>query len=451
MKRPNVLWIQTDEQRPDSLSCYGAPWAYTPSAGRLAVRGTTFHECHVQSPVCVPSRTSMLMCRYPHELGVIFNDKAHQDGVIDPREHSFVNCFAEAGYRTASIGKWHTPNHPTWQENVAFEYFGDKADYYTVYPPYSAAGQRVVNRKGRNPIILGGIYPFHDWGLTPASHVTDLAIEWLRKASTVDQPFLLRVSHLWPHTPVLVPKPWDSLYAPEELPFRPFNRQAYESRSAFDRDFSDTQQCAHLSEKEWRRIKADYYGLCAYVDHEIGRLLRVVDELGLAEHTIIAFNSDHGKSLGEIGLSEKGNFDRQVWRVPFILAGPGVPKDEHRHDLMELIDFGSTLASLAGVDLSPGMRGRDLFSSEEPEAVFGILELDGQLRAAVRTARYRYDCTLSRGGMNTRPHERDPNLIDLQNDPLEENNLIHTPQYAPVASEMHQRLEEWWAISSPAQ
>ena len=109
-KRPNVLWIQTDEHRPDSLGCYGSEWARTPNLDKLAARGAVFHECHVQSPTCVPSRTSMLTCKYPQELNVLENSPAFRDGFLGADEKLIPNLFADAGYQTASIGKWHTPS-----------------------------------------------------------------------------------------------------------------------------------------------------------------------------------------------------------------------------------------------------------------------------------------------------------------------------------------------------
>jgi len=451
--RPNILWIQTDEQRPDSLECHGSSWARTPNLDQLARQGTVFHECHVQSPLCTPSRTSMLMGRYPQETNVLSNAPQFQDGYLHSSDKSFVNLFADAGYRTASIGKWHTPNHPTWQENEDFILFDisgtgkgrvEVADCFSLVPPYSEPEHRVIKREGPSPIIMSGVYPYHDWGATPSSHITDRAIAWLRDASTGDKPFLLRVSHLWPHSPVLVPPPWDKVCAPGDMPYRPLNRQAQAGRAAYDRDLIASVGATELPEAAWRRIMADYYGLCAHVDHEVGRLLRALDSFGLSENTIVAYNADHGKSLGEIGLSEKGCFDREVWRVPFLLACPGlVPEGAHRQDLMELMDFGPTLCALARVTYPSTMRGRDLFASSEPEMVFGVIEAVGRVRAAVRTRKYRFDCTISRDGEPVAPEACDANLIDLENDPLEEANLAHRPDHAAIAADLYQRVQRW--------
>jgi arylsulfatase A-like enzyme len=130
----------------------------------------------------------------------------------------------------------------------------------------------------------------------------------------------------------------------------------YETRAEYDRRFADRQRGFDIPFATWRQICAYYYGLCAYVDYEIGRLLRALEQLGLAANTIVALNADHGKSLGEAGLCEKGTYDREVWRVPLIISWPGhIPEGEHRHDLVELLDFGSTLCVQAGIAKPPGI------------------------------------------------------------------------------------------------
>ncbi len=443
-RRPNILWIQTDEQRPDSLGCYGSQWARTPNVDRLAASGVTFTECHVPSPVCVPSRTSMLFCQPPMQTGIFENSPAFKDGFVDPDKKTWVNLFSEAGYRTASYGKWHTPNHPTWQENQLFHIYNKVTGYYNMTPPYKEADYDVIQCPGLWSILLAGRYPRHDWGVTPSSHVTDWGIDWLRRNGQGEEPWLLRISHTWPHTPVLVPEPWDKLYALEDVPCHALNRAMYEGRAAYDRWFSDEQKGFDLSMDQWRRICRDYYALCAYVDHEVGRLVHALEELGLMENTIIAFNADHGRSNGEIGLTQKGTYDREVWRVPFIMAGPGLPQGEVRNDLADLMDFGPTLCAMAGIDLAYGMQGRDLFHSDEPDAVFGVIDIGPYRRAGIRTKRYRFDCTVMHEGERATRDEADPNLFDIEADPEELTNLIHDPVNRALADELHGRIIAWY-------
>jgi choline-sulfatase len=443
--RPNILWIQTDEQRPDSLGCYGSKWARTPNIDRLAAQGTTYHQCHVQSPVCVPSRTSMLSCRYPQEVGIYDNTHAFKDGFLDPNLKMFPNLFADAGYRTASIGKWHTPNHPTWQDNREFVLFNKVANPYRFGPGFSEPEHRVIKNDGQLfSCILSGIYPQHDWGTSPSSHVTDVAVAWLQEAARSRQPWLLRVSHVWPHTPVLVPRPWDKVFAPGDTPCHALNHKMYDGRASYDRWFADGQGGMKLSMDQWRQLAADYYSLCAFVDHEVGRLLHTLEALGMASNTIVAFNSDHGRSMGEIGLTQKGTYDYEVWRVPFILSWPKhIAQGEHKNDLCELIDFGPTLCALAGIAKATGMHGRDLLHSQPPDAVYGIIQTNDYRRAAIRTAKHRFDCTIKYKDKPVGWEECDANLTDVDNDPAEERNLFRDPGMRRLAGELHHRVMKW--------
>ena len=449
-ERQNVLWIQTDEQRPDSLGCYGSDWTRTPNIDALAEGGSVFRECYVQSPMCVPSRTSQLSGRYPQDLGVYSNHPFDVEGVLPTDLKMVPNLFADAGYRTASLGKWHTPRHDTWQELHDFPFFLQIADPLTVHPPFTDRGQRVIKNPGsfqaaaKTPVIIGGTYPHHDWGDDPAQHLTDLSIEWLRHTARSGEPFFLRVSYLWPHTPVLVPEPWDRCYQPDEVPCRALDDVALRDRAAYDRRLAAVEQGMDLPLESWRRAAADYYGLCAYLDHQVGRLVRTLEQLEILDETIVAFSADHGRGMGEVGLCQKGTYDREVWRVPLVLSGTGT-RDGVRTDLCELVDFGRTLCGLVGIEPDPAMRGRDLFASTEPDAVFGVVDMYEDRRAGVRTRRYRYDCTVSSSGRATPPNERDPNLFDLFEDPNETVNLARDPSMAAVVADMNDRVDAWLA------
>ncbi|HUS61933.1 MAG TPA: sulfatase-like hydrolase/transferase, partial [Acidimicrobiales bacterium] len=355
-------------------------------------------------------------------------------------------------------GKWHTPAHPMWQEAVQFYAFADVADATVLHPPYTDEAHHVIKNPGSFmdtvdiPVIIGGVYPHHDWGNDPGSALTEMGIEWLREASKRDEPFLLRVSYAWPHTPVLPPSPWDRLYEPDEVKCNALQQQAHDERSSYDRWLANVEGGMRMTADQWKRAAADYYGLCSYIDHEVGRLMRALRDLGLADDTIVAFNTDHGRAMGEYGHLQKGTFDTEVWRVPFIISAPSdVPKGEHRHDLCELLDFVPTVCSLAGIDLAPGMRGRDLFDATQPEpdAVFGLVDMFAHRRVGVRTKRYRYDCSYlydesyTMQTDKTAGDDRRANLIDLENDPLELHNLINDPSAAAIADELYARLDTW--------
>lgn len=459
-KSPNIIWFHVDEQRPDSLGCYGSIWAKTPNLDRLAKQGAVFQECHVQSPVCVPSRTSQLFCRYPQDVGVYDNKYYYKDGIVNPEWMTFPQIFAANGYRTCSFGKWHTPNHPTWQENTLWQHFAT-VGMYALRNTSLEESHRIVKRPKGSSIILAGIYPHDHWGATSSSQITDMSLRWLEENSQSNQPFFLRVSHLWPHTPVLPPSPWHELYSAEEIPCNLDEyARAKQQRSGFDQMLANGQGGELLDEKTWRWIRQCYYGLCAQLDHQVGRVLHRLDELGLTQNTIIVYSSDHGKHLGEYGCCEKCSFDREVWRVPFIIAGPGVKPGQIRTDLCEAMDLGPTLLSLAGLKSVDSMCGRDLFSSDEPDSVFGVIEMGGKneptrpyakdtqglRRAGIRTKRWRCDFTISlKGGVETKSAKQvDASLFDVKNDPWEMLNLAKQEKHAKILNDLIQRTQEWY-------
>jgi len=488
MANPNILWIQTDEQRPDSLGCYGSAWAKTPYLDRLARRGVVFQNCVCNSPVCVPSRATQLAGRYPLELGTLHNFVFEMDGVYPVGTRTFPEVLAQAGYATASIGKWHTPNHPTWQHNDSLVNLEEYSGYYALNEEYDEQRFHVLKRPGGTPIILAGTYPVAHGH--PSQVITDRAIDWLR-ALPAEQPFLLRVSHNWPHTPVLAPPPFDALYDPDQLPIRYYDDAAYQGRAARDRRVADNMRMRDLSREQVRQVWKDYMGLVACVDHEVGRLLSALQALDLERNTIILFSSDHGKSLGEWGATEKGFFDSEVWRVPFILAGPGIERRGTVTDICELVDTGRTLLHLAGLEAPADYRGRDLLSDSAPEAVYAqIGNPDSQaplfqrsmatrqppgdirgadarvwaslqaaggaprprsqtMRAAIRTARYRMDVDWYREGARVPLTEADGNLFDLQADSGEVRNLWAAPEAQEIVRELWRRLEEWHAGLTP--
>ena len=471
--RYNVLWIQTDEQRPDTLGCYGSAWARTPYVDALAASGVAMTRAFCQAPICCPSRISQLACRYPAELNALSNLGAgHPHGrgrrdVLPADTVTFPELFQQAGYVTANIGKTHTPWHPaTWMHNDDLTIFREDASYTALGPGHDPTALRIVQRPGGHPIIIGGRYPADR--KTPTAEVTDRSLAFLRQHNH-EQPFLLRVSYNHPHTPVLPPAPFDRLYDDVDIPVRYYDPDVYKNRSRWDQAIADRDRMDRLTKSQQRQIWYDYMALAAYVDAEVGRVLAGLDNLGLRDRTIILFSSDHGRALGEWGAGEKCMFDDPVWRVPMVWNCPAIlPASESRDDLCELMDIGPTLLTLAGLEdrIPPIYRGRNLFGdAPAPKAVFGQIgwpdlkteifapsELDSYaqsmngvpvynapMRLAVRTDRYRLDVSWMHEGQRLAP--TDGNLFDLHADPHETTNLWNQPAVASEKSRLLSLLE----------
>ncbi len=456
MSNPNILWFMTDEQRPDSLGCYGSAWAKTPNIDRIAARGTVMQNAVCQSPVCLPSRSSQLCGRYPQEFCCL-NNMLQVAGEGYPEGYtSFTNLLADAGYTTANFGRFHNLDRESFATNVIH---GDASmpecsGCFDFGPGFKEGDYHVIKRPGTHhrPLIIAGTWPGKE---TPSSRAADCAIDFLR-SSQGDHPFLLRVSFPFPHTPTLAPPPFDQLYDPNDLPIQWFEAAARDGRSDYDRVYADLHRMDELNTGQIRQLWKDYMGCCAYVDEQVGRVLAALEATGQLDNTIIIYSTDHGKSLGEWGTGEKGTFDSEVWRVPFIWSWPGhVPEDAVRHEPCEIIDTGRTLFGLLGMaDALPATwRGRDLFSDTVGSgAAFAAIRPPIEdipdfpahlMRVAVRTSQYRMDVNWPLDGQRPAPDEADGNLFDLVEDPQERRNRFSDAQMASVVSELMERLENW--------
>jgi len=451
-RRPNVLWIQTDEQRADSVGCYNAAGALgalpvrTPSLDALAARGAVFLDHHVQSPVCVPSRVCELTSSYPHQTGILNNSVHYTWGRWPEGLVSFPEVFAAAGYATANLGKYHTPHHPTWLENWHFEWFPEEADFFSLAEGFDEAEHEIIHR-GHRPgdVILSGRYPDIHGGRTPQSYLTDHALDWLRAIPHVRRPFLLRVSFLAPHTPVLAPEPFYRMYDPGAMVWDVPSAAVLASRPRFELGSRNPAVYAAHTPDEYRRMRCTYYGLVSHVDQQVGRLLGCLDDLGLMENTIVAYTADHGDLMGEYGQFQKGMFYDITTRVPCILAGPGVGQGERISRLTEGIDFAPTLLRLAGLSVPATMQGRDLFSASPRGDVIGEICLNRGGRAVrrswIRTQAWSLDFTSEIDGVPTCSiEERDGKLIDLCADPLGHANCYDADHRA-VIDELKARFD----------
>ena len=454
MAWPNILWILSDELRTSALGCYGGAWGpvWTPSIDRLAARGVLFEQNFCNSPACVPSRISMLTGAAPERTGIYSNEGSWKSFPIPVRLKTFPEHFADHGYAVASVGKSHHHGdyHP-WPEDLAegsgMHDFGLDSDprLEPIVPPGI-------------PSPVGGVFP-PDRPFPPDA-VTRNALGWLAGHAGGDAPFLLRVSYLQPHTPVLPPAAFRAMYRAEDWPGQNLPR-GY--GSAYEEQWAEVVGGRQLSHAQMQRAQADYHALVTWLDVQVGLVLGALRTLGLEENTIVLFNSDHGASLGENGLLSKIVFAPQSQRVPLIVSWPGhLPEGERRPDLAQNLDLAATLTDLAGIDPLPTAEGRAVFTMPAPEHVFGVVgsgapgttaSVAAQVghwrngggwprRACVRTAQYRLDMNVRQDGAPVAPDEEDIFLADVVADPLEQVNLAGRPAYGNVVATLRESLLE---------
>ena len=441
--RPNVLWLMTDEQRTDSLGCYGSPWARTPSLDRLAEDGVLFRHAVTPAPVCVPARVALLTGRYPCETGVWYN---HGTGTDLP---FLTDGFRRAGYATASFGKQHycTPNRAFDTERQLV--LSDAVHYFNYAEPYRHEEFGVVRypESGRFPWIFGGRFPEAAARTTEAQAI-DAGIEWLSSLPE-DRPFFLRVSFNGPHTPVAPPAPFDALIDPETIALPaeadplPDDAPEWVSEGLYPKAGA-----FRLTSEEVREMRRYYYGEVAFLDQQFGRLLSWLRDRGALEWTIVVFVSDHGTHLGDYGLVQKQTFYEPVVNVPFVFHFPGSVAQGVRVDVpVETRQLLSTLMELCELEGASGWRdsslaetvttGRDPAArpvfSELSIGSFGIRHEDRL--AMVRDGAWKLSLCAD-------PHPREVRLHDLSADSWERTNLAECPAHRETRERLQEALLE---------
>ena len=381
MSKPNVLWICTDQQRWDTLGCYGNEWVSTPNLDRLAAEGTRFDLAFSQSPVCTPSRGAFLTGRYPRTC------RARQNGASIPdTEVLITKLLADAGYICGLSGKLHlslcNPSHigPEGRERRI-------DDGYEVMN-WSHHSGRLGDAQNDYHTWLGkqGLAwhpePFSDSEFISTSMsrdtsqvawCADCADDFIRSRAADGKPWLFSVNPFDPHHPFDPPEEFLRPYLDrlDKIPLPTYTKGELESKPIWQ--LFDHKQGAYggraplfrwsnMNQKEHRLVRAAYWAMCDQIDYHVGRLLTTLEETGQRENTIVIFTSDHGELLGDHGIYLKGPFlyDCSV-RVPLIMSMPGTIKARESSALVELLDLPQTILDALRIEAHPGMMGKSLW------------------------------------------------------------------------------------------
>lgn len=446
--RPNVLFIAIDDQNDWIGHLGGHPLAKTPNIDRLAARGTAFLNAHVQSPLCNPCRTSLLLGLRPTTTGIyglapwFRTVPKWRDRVTLPQH------FAAQGYRTLATGKiYHGGAGGGGGAGKAKRKGPGKApDHGAQDPPEfqvtgKAGGLGAKPEKKLIPPTPMGNHPLMDWGVFPHRdedkgdyHVASWTIEQIQNAPK-DRPFFLAAGFFLPHVPCYATQKWFDLY-PDDDSVLPIVK-------ADDRD--DTPRFSwylhwELPEprlkwvtenNQWRNLVRSYLACTSFVDAQVGRILDALDAAGLAENTIVVLWGDHGWHLGEKGITGKNTLWDDGTRVPLVFAGPGVKPGQRCARPAELLDIYPTLIDLCGLPQRDDLEGISLLSQLEDATAIRerpAITSHNQGNHGIRSERWRY----------IRYADGSEELYDMQADPNEWNNLAGQANYADVIAE-HRR------------
>ena len=431
--QPNILFVYTDDQAGWALGLSGHPHASTPNMDRLFRRGAYLPNSFTVTPVCTPSRTSLITSRYGSELGLTdwLNPRREPRHGLDAEAVTWPELLQAAGYRTGLVGKWHLglldEHHPT---KHGYGYF---------------MGFRGGGTKTADPVLEKEGKDRSFQGLTADILTTD-ALEFLERERA--GPFLLSLHYRAPHTRWLPVAPED--WAPFDglHPIIP------------NPDFP------YLDTERVRRMTREYLASTKSVDRNLGRVLQRLEELGLSETTVVVYTSDHGYNMGHSGVWHKGNghyvmtrnppatanvpdgqrpnmWDRSI-RVPTAVVWPGRIESGTVVDrAITNLDWFPTLVSIAGAKIPPGtvVRGRDLVplllgtAEAWDDEVYGEYSTHHQSRThmrMLRTPRWK----LVRDFLNPGRDE----LYDLAADPEETTNLVYHPKAQAARERLGARL-----------
>ncbi len=431
--KPNILFIAIDDQNDWIGHLGGHPMAKTPNIDKLAARGTSFLNAHCNSPLCNPSRTSLMLGLRPTTTGIYglvpwFRTLPGLKDRVSLPQH-----FANQGYLTAATGKiYHLGTGGGGKAKAA----GTLEFQVTA----ALGGVGTTPPKKLIPPTPMGNNPLMDWGVWPLDNddtgkgdykVASWTVDQIKNAPK-DRPFFISAGFFLPHVPCYATQKWFDLY-PDDDSILP---------KVLENDRDDTPRFSwYLHWKlpeprlkwvqenhQWRNLVRSYLACTSFVDSQVGRLLDALDETGVAGNTIVVLWGDHGWHLGEKGITGKNTLWDRGTKVPLIFAGPGVKGGQRCLQPAELLDIYPTLVGLTGVPARDDLEGlslapqlKDVTAKRERPAITS----HNQGNHGIRSERWRY----------IRYADGSEELYDMISDPNEWTNLAGKPEHASVIAE----------------
>jgi uncharacterized sulfatase len=443
-QNPNLIIIHTDEHNLRTLGCYRETmsdeqafmWGKntiveTPHIDKLAQEGVLCENWYASSPVCTPSRASMISGLYPIVTGSHRNDLPLRDELV-----SFAQILKENGYATSYVGKWHLDGDakPGFAPARQFGFTDNRYMYNRGHWKVLAEdddGLRVDQRITKNEMAVFDVEKVDEQSFT-TDFLVDRSLEIIKRDK--EQPFALMLSIPDPHGPNQVRAPYDTM----------FDHMHFEDPRTMHQDLDNSPGWLNLKGKKNRALQlkqdqmADYFGMVKCIDDNVGRILNFLEENGLSDNTIVVFTSDHGDLMGEHGKHNKGLPYEMSARVPYILKYPGKVKAGKRiQKAYTMADFTPTILGLMNVDHSKhSFHGEDLSADFTGNAkvlkhdrIVYITNAFGRWVAAVDN---RYKLVLS-------PSDS-PWLFDLEKDPDEVINYYNDPEYKAIGQRLMTEL-----------
>lgn len=444
-KQPNILFIMADQMSALALGAYGNPIAKTPNIQSLAENGVVFQNAYCNSPLCAPSRASMLTGKLPSQIGAY--DNAADFPSSTP---TFIHYLRHMGYRTCLSGKMHFTGPDQlhgFEERLTTDIY--PADFGWACDWERPVGNRFSWYHNMQSVTEAGVC-IRSNQLDFDEEAAYQAERWLYNQARSDdpRPFCLTVSFTHPHDPYNIPQAYWDLYDPKDIDSLyvdpiPFEKlDAHSQRVARICDLDP----AGLTRNQILNARRAYYGAVSYIDDKLGKLLHTLSETGMADNTVIVFTSDHGDMLGDHGLWYKMTFFEWSARVPLIISTPNKISGRTVDQNVSLLNLFPTLVDIGSLHTPPACpAGVNLDSlvpylagGQEPAPAPIVAEYlaEGALAPCFMVLKDRCKYIFSDPDA--------PLLFDLGNDPGERTNLAGAPEYEALASALKEEVENRW-------
>lgn len=447
-QKPNLLFIFTDEQRFDTLKCYGNDFVEAPNLNAFSESAFVFEHPYVSQPVCTPARSTIMTGLYPHSNGCATNNIPLREDVPTLAE------MVSDAYTRAYFGKWHLGNEVIAQHG--FDQWVSIEDNYREY--YSKPEYLDTLSDYHHFLIRNGFEPDREaFGASVFGRgkAADLPLEYTKAGflgqeaarflrTQGDDPFVLYVNFLEPHAPFT--GPLNDMYDPDAIPVGPhFLEPPSENVSQYNlkrygQYLTGTNAGQDLStEAGWRKLRAQYLGLVTQVDRAVGEILTALDESGKADETVVVYTSDHGDMMGDHRLLTKGVLYEESVKVPFLIRVPGL-EGRRISGRFGQIDLVPTLLDLLGEPIPDHLQGKSCVDVLRGDAnldnndVFIEWNQEGNSWRTIMSA--------EGWKLNVSPHDR-CELYDLNSDPYEQKNVCDDADQQSRVQDLIARIRDW--------
>ncbi|MBR4050558.1 MAG: sulfatase-like hydrolase/transferase [Clostridia bacterium] len=412
MKRPNIIFYFSDQQRWDTVTP-----DLTPNLEKLASEGVKFTNSFTCQPVCGPARACLQTGVYATQ------NKCYWNGIPLPENTKpLAEYFNEAGYDTAYIGKWHLASDRLPGIGLHCESTAVPKNKQGGYKYWRAADVLEFTSHGYDGYVFDGDGNKIDFTGYRADCINDFALEYLDKRDK-EKPFFMFVSQLEPH--------------------HQNDRHCYEGPKETVENYRDYPIPDDLTfmKGDYKESYPDYIAAINRLDENVGRLVQKLKDIGEYENTVIVYTSDHGSHFKTRNLEYKRSCHDSCTHTPLIIFGGGFKGGKIDERLVSLIDLPPTLLKAAGIEIPESYEGNPLQDETERDHVF-IQISESQVGRAIRTKKYKYSVRALGVGYvrHSSPVYHEDFLYDLEKDPIEKHNLIKDPAYKQVRKELKQML-----------